>query len=678
MPELGRYALCLAGGSAFYTVGIGAWNYRAQSTRLKESMRGAAVAIALALTFAVLVLEYLLVAGDYQVQAVYNHTDRALPLLFKMGALWGGDAGSVLFWGWILSLYTAFAAWRSWPRENRMTPLAVPILAGLLVFFTGMSNLVVNPFRLVVGNPVNGVGLDPLLQNLVMTIHPPAMYIGLIGMAVPAAYLMAALWTRMPSVEWVPVIRRWMLFSWMFLSAAIILGGMWAYMELGWGGYWEWDPVENASLMPWLAATAFLHALQIEERRGMFRWWTALLGISSFLLTLVGTYITRSGVLKNSVHSFTGTGVGPYFVWLFWTAAAGAFIVLVLRRDQLRDKMALTTAFSKEGIYLLINMLFASLAAIVLVGTFYPVISKAVLGATVVLTVHFFNSLSVPIFLVLVLMLGAAPVVGWRAARLRQVVRRLRVPWAAGLAACVLAYTQGFHTVLQCGAVGVSVFAAASMVQEFYRAARARRRSGTPGWLLALYETVNNNRRRYGGYTAHLAFLIIVLGVVGSHTNNLAVTRTLRPGQQIAMRGYRMVYRGLGTKSQGGYQLLDARLDVERGGRVVQEDPGLEFFRGSAQPVAAVAIDGGVMEDLYLVLEGTPGHQAATVQIFLNPMVSWIWIGMYVLVAGTLLAMGAPPHGDAALVRAWEFTGEDGQRRGRSILAAVPGRSGHD
>ncbi len=669
MPLLGRYALLLAGLSALYTVGMGWWANHHHNQRLQETVRGAAVAIAVSLTAAVLVLEYLLVTGDYSVIAVFNHSDRALPLLYKMGALWGGDSGSVLFWGWILSIYIAFVAWRGWPREGQMTPMVVPLLGAVLLFYTGMSNFVVDPFRLVAGSPTNGNGLDPLLQNLVMTIHPPVMYTGLIGMAVPAAYILSALWTRVPSREWVPVVRRWMLVAWLFLSVAIVLGGMWAYMELGWGGYWEWDPVENAALLPWLLATAFLHSIQLEEKRGMFRWWTAFLGVGSFLMTLIATYITRSGVLKNSVHSFTGTGVGPYFVVLFWFSLVGSAVVFILRRDTLRDRMAMDSTFSKEGIYLLLNAFFAAIAAVVLFGTFYPIISKAFLGTSVVLTVHFFNAMTAPMFLALVLLLGTAPVVGWRSAKWQSVIKRLWKPWVLGLAVGIFAYVHGYHSVLEFFGVVIVAFSLGSMIQEFYRAARLKHIATKASWLKSLGSAVMGNRRRYGGYLAHISFLIIVLGVIGSHTNNLTITRVMSPGQTVSVRGYQIRYQGLRATTHPGYQMTEANMVVNQNGHTYTETPGLSFYPGSAQPVATVAIRSGVMRDLYMVLEGSPGHNQAIVEIFINPMVSWIWMGMYILAFATLIAIGAPIGGDSAPARSWEFGNNAAETRRRLVTA---------
>ncbi len=638
---VGRLALILALLSAAYTAAAGFWAHKTHNARLRESVRGSALGIALAMTAAVLVLEYLLATGDFSVAAVFNHTNRGLPLSYRLAALWGGDSGSVLFWGWLLSLYTAWAAGIGWRSERRITALAVPILALMLVFFAGVSNVAADPFRIIAGHPTNGSGLDPLLQNPVMVIHPPAMYTGLIGMGVPFALFMSALWQRLPSESWTPLVRRWLLFAWMFLSAAIILGGWWAYMELGWGGYWEWDPVENASLLPWLAATGFLHTLQAQEKRGMLRTWSAGFVVAAFLLTQVGTYITRSGVLPNSVHSFAGTGVGPYFFGLFWAGLAGSALVLYLRRDQLSDRQPLHDTFSREGVLFLMAFLMAVLVVVVEFGTFYPIISKALLGTTVVLKIGFFNTMTVPLFLAVVALMGLAPAMSWRSSKGRVVVQRLQWPWLVGLAGGVAGYLWGARSLgLFLGDL-LAVFALAATVQEFTRAASIRRRATGEPWGVALLRAVNHNRRRFGAYVAHAAFLIVVLGVVGSHTGNYAVVKTFRVGQTESIGPYRVTFQGLETVPHGTYQTTRAALVVNGGG--LRRDalaPGLEFFPGSSQPVAHVAIQGGWMQDLYTVLVGySPGGTTANVEFFVNPMVSWIWIGMYVIVLGSLLTL---------------------------------------
>jgi cytochrome c-type biogenesis protein CcmF len=643
---LGRLALVLAGLSSVYTVAGGLWAYKTGNRRLQESVRGAALAVALALTAAVVALEYLLVTGDFSVWAVFYHTNRGLPLAYRAAALWGGDSGSVLFWGWIESLYMAYAAGVGWRDERRLTPVAVPILGAIMVFFTGLSNVVVNPFRIVPGQPVNGSGLDPLLQNPVMIIHPPAMYTGLIGMSVPFAMFMAALWQRVPPRTWVPVVRRWLLWAWMFLGAAIVLGGWWSYMELGWGGYWKWDPVENASLVPWLVATGALHVVQAEERRGLYKLWTGILLVATYVLTLMATYITRSGVIPDSVHSFTGTGVGPYFFGLFWVGVVLSGAVMVARRSELADQATLQRMLSREGLYYLMSFFFAVLTGVVLFGTFYPIITKTLVGTDIILQVGFFNTMTEPVFLALVALMVLAPVATWHVIKTKTMLARLKWPWWVAVAGGVAAYLWGARAPLLFIGDFLAVFAMAATVQEFVFMVRMRRRATGEDAVTALYRGVVANRRRYGGFIAHVAFLIIVLGVIGSHTGNYSVTRTFAVGQTETVGPYRVTYTGLEAVNHSSYETNEAVLLVNGDGFHNRPfTPGISFFSGSSEPVAQVFIVGNLWRDLYTVLGAyTAGGQKATVQFFVNPLVSWIWIGMFILVFGTLVAQGGPSH----------------------------------
>lgn len=641
---LGRVALMLAGMSALYTAGGGFYAYKTGNTRLRESVRGAAVAVAFTITVAVFALEYLLVTGDFSVSAVYETTNRGLPLAYRLAALWGGDAGSVLFWTWILSLYTAYVAGVGWRQERHLTRLAVPILGTLLVFFTGMSTLVVSPFGIVPGSPINGSGLDPLLQNPVMTIHPPAMYTGLIGLSVPFAFFMSGLWQSAETREWIGVVRRWMLFAWMCLSAAIVLGGWWSYMELGWGGYWKWDPVENASLLPWLAATAALHLMQAEERRGLYRLWTSIMMMASFLLTLVATYITRSGVIKDSVHSFAGTGVGPYFFGLFWFGLFATLAVIVARRRQVVDTVTLDRMLSREGLYYLMAFALTVITVVVLFGTFYPVLTGALTGTQRVLQVGFFNTMTAPLFLVLIGLLVLAPVATWRSVRYRELVQKLRWPWMVAVAGAVAAFFWGARAPLLLLGDFLAVFAIAATVRAFTEMARVRARATGEDVGTALWRGVRANRRRYGGFVAHLAFLIIVLGVIGSHTGNTSVIRRFHVGQTETIGPYRVTYAGLATVNHSAYETNEARLVVNGGGfhnRLFT--PGINLFPGSSEPVAQVSIVGNLARDLYTVLGSyTAGGTVVQVQFLVNPLVSWIWIGMFIMVFGTLIAQGGP------------------------------------
>lgn len=642
MSAFGQYALLLAFIGSLYTAAMGLYANRHHRPRLQESVRGAAVAVALAMTSAACSLEYLLLSGDYSVAAVYNHSDRALPLIYKMGALWGGDSGSILFWGLILSLYLGGVALFGGRRNGRVTSMVIPLLGAVMVFFTFMSRGVVDPFRLIAGNPQNGIGLDPLLQNVVMTIHPPMMYTGLIGMTVPAAYLVAGMWTEVSWRELIPTVRRWMLLTWGTLGVALILGGMWAYMELGWGGYWEWDPVENAALLPWLTATAFLHSAQLEEKRGVFRLWTVGLGLGTFVLTLVATYITRSGVLKNSVHSFTGTGVGPYFVILFWVSVIYMVSVLWIKRERLEDRGTIEGTVSKESAFLLLNVSFVAIATVVLLGTFYPVISKALWQRTVILNEAFFNHMTVPFFLVLVALMGLMPSLGWGMTRLGKALRAIGLPVSSGVLVVIYAWHIGDHEAMALIGLGLVAYASTAVLREFFRAARRQQSLDESPFWIALVRAIQHRRRRYGGYIAHLAFLLVVCGVIGSHTHAYSETVVIAPGHETVFHGNHIRYQSLENIPHSGYVTTAAVLHIVDGQHHWQARPGLSFFPGSAEPVAQVSIHQGLMQNLYVVLEGSPGDKKILLEVMVNPMVTWIWIGMVVLALGTVIALSAP------------------------------------
>lgn len=607
---------------ALYTSTAALLAHRRQRVRLRESARGAAAATALCYSVAVLALEYLLVSGDYQVRAVYNHTNGTMPLVYKMAALWGGNSGSVLFWGWLLSLCVLWIAWRGFGgRSNRLSLQTMALLSAQLGFFAGLSCWSVNPFSPVLGSPTNGVGLDPLLLNPVMILHPPAMYTGLVALGVPTALLASALWHRAPGSEWLPLVRRWLLFSWTGLSAALILGGMWAYWELGWGGYWEWDPVENAALLPWLAATAGLHGLNLVQRRRGALGWPAAAIASAFLLSLMGTYITRSGVLKNSVHAFTGTGLGPYFLVLFGGAA---FLILGLfwvRRDLLWTTGGwVRAAFTYRTLF----QSFSAIAVIVLVGTFFPVISQMVGRQSVVLTQRFFNTATVPFFLVVVVALGLAPLVTEGSSGEHLAPTRIRAPVMGGVAAAAFSLAWGYRNPLAIVSLGATGFAVVPWGREGLLAVR----SGLARW----------GRRRLGSALVHLGFLLAVVGIVGSHTNAQAVTERLWPGQGMRIEGYQVQYRRLLSHSTPGVTRLSALLRVSRDGQHFWVSPGLSFFDGMVQPVADVSIRQGLMQNLYLVLEATTSHNGAILEVMVNPMVTWIWLALPLTVLGSLLA----------------------------------------
>lgn len=636
IPALGDVCLLLTLLTSVYACFGGLFAYWRRHQPLLESVRGAVIAVALCLSMAVFSLEYLLIIGDFSIRAVYNHIDRTLPVVYRLTGLWGGDSGSVLFWAWILSLYLAYVAWRGFDRHARVNSLALPLLAAEVAFFSIVLLWGVNPYTSVAGSPTDGAGLDPLLRNPVMIIHPPAMYTGLIGLSVAAAVMTSALWQRIPWGDWLGVFRHWLLLSWTILGTALILGGMWAYLVLGWGGYWEWDPVENAALLPWLATTACLHAVQLVERHRTWKVWTACLGTSAFLLTLVGTYITRSGVLKNSVHSFTGTGVGPYFVVLFFGAGFGLSVVMALRWDWIKSESATSRPGPRESVYRSLVQSLQALTFIVLFGTFFPVISKAMTRHTIILTQGFFNAATTPLFLFIVALVGIAPVLPWSPLSARRWVGRIWRPAVFGVGIGIFCYVRGYHQWWSLTGMATVSFSLASVGLALSRYTRPKPDSGLKMLRIRI------QRRRVGGYLAHAAFLIIALGIVGSHSNAVSVTKIVRPGDAIAIDGYRLRDEGLAATAGPGVVKTTVRLRVSQGHRTWRQMPAMSFFDGAKEPVADVSIHQGMMQNLYLVLQATTRDHGALLDVMITPMVSWIWLGLPVLLAGSLLAIYSP------------------------------------
>ncbi|MCY0877808.1 MAG: cytochrome c biogenesis protein CcsA [Firmicutes bacterium] len=636
MTGLGEFGLTMAFGSGVYAWVAGWLSVRPSWRGAYKSVRGAMIAVALAYTTAVLSLEVALVTNDFSVRAVYNHSDTTLPILYKIAALWGGDSGSVLFWGWLLSLYTAYLAWRCWHQDADVIRLVGIFLASLEIFFAGLSRFVVNPFAPIRPGLPNGAGLDPLLQNPVMVIHPPLMYLGLIGLAVPTAYWVAGLWLRRDDTAMRWRIRQWLLWAWTCLGSALVLGGIWAYLELGWGGYWEWDPVENAALLPWLTATAWLHGIQLDNHRGPHRGVSHLLASATFLLTLVATYITRSGVLKNSVHSFTGTGIGPYFVGLFWVSALSLSVVWWARRDLLVGHPFSSVGWTKALLVVVTEALLSGIAGVVLCGTFYPVFSKALTGHTVVLGRGFFNATTAPLFVSLVGLLGWLPWLRWRGTmepRDRQALFRIAgIALGGGLVLARL----GYHGLAWMGGT-LGVFALLSLAKAFFRPGIGRPAIGREG-LRRLWR----QRGRLGTSLAHAAFVVVAMGVMISQVRQVSRLGWLRTGAAWQFEGYRVRYQGLKTELFPGHVNIMAQMAVREGRQHWTMVPGLAFFPGSEAPLAVVAIHSAVMRDLYIVIEdATP--RRALVDVMVNPAVMWIWLGSAVMMFGSLAAFTVGP-----------------------------------
>jgi cytochrome c-type biogenesis protein CcmF len=648
---LGQTALALALPVAVFTVVALALGLRRRAAAapasgplpgdalIQAAMRAVGVLLGL-VAIAIGSLWYAFMTDDFAIRYVSEHSAAALPTFYKFTALWGGNEGSLLFWCLILCVWM-FVASRSRDTEAApLLPYATAILAGVAVFFLYVLNTVAQPLVPLAIVPANGAGLDTLLQDPYMALHPPMLYTGFVGFTVPFAFAMGALLTRSRGVAWIRVTRRWALLAFFFLGTGILLGAHWAYHELGWGGYWGWDPVENASFLPWLTGTAFIHSSMIDERRGMLKFWDLLLVSVTFLLTLFGTFLTRSGIV-NSVHTFANSGLGPWFMGFIGVVAVFAAWLILDRWDLLKNEHELESVVSKEAAFLFNNVLFLGAAFAVLWGTIFPLITQAVEGAAITVGPPFFNKVMVPVGIGLVLLMGVAPLLAWRRAKLQALTRTFLYPAVVGAGYLVVAAALGVRQPGALLATTVSVFAIATVLADAARALRVRAQiSGDPPLRNAI-RLFSRNRHRYGGYLVHVAVALMVIGFAGSTAYSTQEQVTLKPGQTVTYHGFTLRYTGLLQQNLPDHEVLTAPLQLLQGGRVVGVIRPGDVFYGSSDttPRINVGLRSSLEEDLYVVLAAQDASGAATFILHVNPLVAWIWIGQVLMMAGTLWAL---------------------------------------
>jgi len=669
MPLFGSFALLFALLLAMYDLVMGAVALRQLSTgsqgrippdRLAVSARFAGLAGFAAVSAAVVALEWLIFANDFSVAYVVNESNRALPAAYKFAALWSGQQGSLLLWAWLLSGYSFVVRLRH-TSDFRLTAFASTILAGIEVFFLLLLNFEALPFTRVVGAiPADGLGMNPLLQYPEMVIHPPLLYLGYVGFSVPFAFALGALMMRCPTDQWLPVTRRWSMVSWMFLTCGVVLGMHWAYAVLGWGGYWGWDPVENASLMPWLAGTAFLHATIMQEKRGMMKNWNIWLIFSTFLLCILGTLLTRSGIVS-SVHAFGASSIG---VW-FWTFLLLVLLVcaltFVLRRDHLESEHPIESLLSRESSFLFNNLVLLAACIAVFVGTLLPVISEIIEGSKVTVGPPFYNRVVVPIGLFLLLLTGTAPLLGGRSISAKTVRKKFIVPAIAGALTAVALVLGGLHPWADQGTFyswlcfSLAAFVMTAIGTEFYRGVRSTRQQTGKGLFSSMLQLVGGNPRRYGAFLVHFGIVLMFLGFAGSAFNR-SVESTLNVGQSMELGPYRLVFQGYTQASNENYMGQHSLIDVYRGGKKqFQLAPEARLYRISQTLQTVVANHSTPLWDLYMVYEGQdPDSGLPVIKAFLNPLVLWIWIGAVIVFLGALIAL--TPSASAAAASA-ERTG---------------------
>jgi cytochrome c-type biogenesis protein CcmF len=628
---------------------------------LAQSARHAVFAMFGALVVAVFALEWALFQHDFNVEYVAAYTSRNLPIFYTWSALYAGQKGSLLFWATVLSLFGSLALWLAPRRQRALLPYVAAVVALVTSFFLSVMLFGgANPFHRLAYTPVDGSGLNPQLQNPGMVFHPPMLYLGYISITIPFAFAIAALMSKRLDTDWLVAIRKWTLLSWLFLSIGICLGMWWAYVELGWGGYWAWDPVENASLLPWLTMTAFLHSVMVQEKRGMLKKWNLALIIGSWLLSIFGTFITRSGVIS-SVHSFTQSNVGYFFLFFLIVAAIASFTLYASRLPLLGAEARLESMVSREASFLFNNLLLIGIAFSVLWGTLFPILSELVQGTKVTVGPPFFNLVNIPLGLGLLALTGIGPLIAWRRASLPNLRRQFAVPAATGVLTLLVLLVAGMRDVYAVMAIALGGFVAATIVQEFARGVRARHRQYAEPHVVAFGRLIARNRRRYGGYIVHTGLVVLFVAFAGMAFKT-ETEATLKPDESVSLRspyGYTYSFTHLGISQYDALnrQVTAATVEVRRDGKPIgiltpekrQHVDGLG--RATFQPSTEPSILSFLREDLYSVLGGTVnGTEQAVFRFTINPLVWWVWYGGVIVALGGLIVMW-PGGGPAAIKR---------------------------
>ena len=643
MASLGAFLLLLAFVIATYAVTASVVGARRRSTRLIESGIGAFYTVAALMTVASGVIIYAFVAGDYSIRYVQRYSDSVQPLFYKITSYWGGLDGSVMFWVFLLSLFGSVAVKINRESHRELIPYVVAVIGAVEMFFLFLMIIHNNPFATyLTESPVDGRGLNPLLQNFYMAIHPPTMYLGFVGMTIPFAFGMAALFSGHLDDSWLRAVRRWTMISWFFLSLGLILGMIWAYEELGWGGYWGWDPVENAGMLPWFTATAFLHSVMVQERRGMLRVWNVSLVIITFLLTIVGTFLTRSGVVQ-SVHAFgEDPELARYFVIFMISTTVFCFGWVIYRLPFLKARHELDSWASKEAAFLANNWVLLFSALFILFATLFPTLTEAINGERLTVGPPFFNRWMVPIGLILLVLTGTGPLLAWRKSTLSSMKDQFLWPivcalvvggalvaigvrvWSSGICFALCAYVMG------------------TLGQEIIRGANVRRGMTGTDVVTAMIGLVARNKRRYGGYIIHVGVVLMFLGFAGEGFSR-DVQLLLKPGEEATVGKFTLHLDAIRVTDDGQKQMVTGHITVkDQSGAVIdQMRPAKWFFRKhEEEPTTEVAIRRSIAEDLYIVMPAFEiEEQTASVEVHINPLVNWIWFGFGILAIGTGIAL---------------------------------------
>lgn len=643
-----------------YSVFAAVYGDRKQIPALVESARRAMLLTWPLLTLTAGVLIYLLINNHYEVQFVYEVTSRSMPTYLKITAWWGGQAGSLLFWSWLMSAFASLVTLRKWDRDREFLPWVIVVACVTMAFFIGMNVFFENPFaqlyqtsagiephtfhpaNSVLFTAADGRGLNPLLRHPGMIIHPPMLYLGFVSFVIPYAFAIAALITGRTDDRWIRVTRRWALWAWLFLSFGLVLGSRWAYDVLGWGGFWGWDPVEIAAFMPWLTGTAFLHSVMIQEKRGMLKNWNMLLIILTYDLVIFGTFLTRSGVLS-SVHAFAQSAIGPLFFSFIGLTLITSVALIIYRWNSLKSETEMTSMLSREALFLLNNLLFMSILVVCFWGVIFPLISELFTGQKVTVGPPFYERATAPLFATLMLLMGIAPLSAWGHSTVKTLGRALWKPTVGAVVITALlfvTYTQNIGALIGFFLVALVILVT---IYEYLRGAYARQRSQGENIFTALWTLTGRNRRRYGGYIIHLSMVLMAIGIIGIESFQVETQGRIGVGESLNLSGYTVTYKELASwdDQPKGVNYTRAVVDIYRNGIYLgQLHPRRDYYFDSQQAMTIPGERATLKDDLYvLLIDWEPASTTgATFKIFVNPLVNWLWLGSFIFLAGIIIA----------------------------------------
>jgi cytochrome c-type biogenesis protein CcmF len=660
LANLGYGALFITLLISLYGIFAAIYGTRKNLPAWVESARLAMLLTFPLITISALSLVYLLSTGHFELEYVSSVTSTSMPMYLRVTALWGGQAGSLLFWSWLLAAFATAVTVRNWDRDHEFLPWVIVVSLVTLIFFLSLVIFFENPFERIWRHPTgqfsvamfqpagtnlfvprDGQGLNPLLRHPGMIIHPPMLYLGFVSFVIPFAFAIAALITGRTDDRWIRITRRWTLVAWLFLSLGLILGGRWAYDVLGWGGYWGWDPVEIAAFMPWLTGTAFLHSVMIQEKRGMLKQWNMVLIILTYCLVIFGTFLTRSGVLS-SVHAFAQSAIGPLFFAFIGLTFIISLYLLMSRWDSLKSEAHMTSLFSREALFLLNNLLFMGILVVCFWGVIYPLISELATGQKVTVGPPYYERATGPLFAGLLLLMGVAPLSAWGHSSAKTLGRNMWVPLVISALGIVLPFIGGIRQPAALLGFWLSAFAAGVVFYEFWRGAKARQRRAGESIPVALWRLAGRNRRRYGGYIIHLGVVLMAIGIIGIEIFQTETQGTVARGETLELGEYIVRYESLAEfNTPDGRNVARAVVGIEKDGAYIGElYPRRDFYFDAQQPMTIPGVRSTWEDDLYIILvDWLPASaQGATFKVYRNPLVNWLWLGGFVFILGTMVA----------------------------------------